>query len=137
MPMMSADQILVSSGIKKLIQISCVFKTHLADPTLLIGTAVDHGGISFQFRVDGNHFTPEWCIDRARRLDGLDGSCLVTTAHRLSNGGQFHEDHVAQFFLSMIRNTNRDDIVFEAYPLMIRRVPEIVWNIHCFCWVNS
>ena len=80
MPMMSADQILVSSGIKKLIQISCVFKTHLEDPTLLIGTAVDHGGISFQFRVDGNHFTPEWCIDRARRLDGLDGSSPLPTA---------------------------------------------------------
>ncbi|MDP7496452.1 MAG: hypothetical protein QGI77_08470, partial [Roseibacillus sp.] len=60
MPMMSTDQILVGSSIKKLIQISCVFKTHLEDPTFLIGTAVDHGGISFHFRVDGNHFTPEW-----------------------------------------------------------------------------
>jgi hypothetical protein len=131
---LSCDELLVVFGAEQTFYIFSVSRLDLDEPTLAIRIAVDEFGVVFKLAVDFEDFPFDGEEEVRYSLYSFDRAEDFFCAEAFAFGCYVYIDNLSELTLSIIRDTDVDDITIEACPLMVLGVPQFLWNVHVLSW---
>src|SRR5918998_3909280 len=125
----AARQLLVGGRVEQVVRNAgrVVGQPDLEHPARLVRAGVDQLGVGVEGIVDGRDGAGDGRVDVRDRLRGLDLAHSRTGRDLLADGGQLHEDDVAELGLGVVGDTDPDHPVPQvAHPLMGFGVTEVL-----------
>lgn len=114
----AADLELVLVGCEQIVQFGGIGELHFEEPPTRIGFGIDQARIVDEGFVDGRDRAAYGGVDIARGFDRFNDSADLTRLERSPDLGEFHEDDIGQFLLSVIGDAEKGGVAFDPDPFM-------------------
>jgi len=121
---------LVGCCIHQFVIVLDVLHLDFENPATAVRVGVDEGWIRFHTGIHFHDGSGEGGIDVTRGLYGFHHGGWISSVHSLANGWKLYEDHIGEFFLSVIGDANGGDVTVQADPFMGGNVADIGWDVH-------
>src|SRR5829696_5864393 len=126
----AVDEPAVALGVEQAVQLGGVLGLEDAQPAVAVGVLVQAFRGVGQVVVDLHHDAPHGGVDVGDGLGRLHLGERRPRFHLGADGGQLHEDHVAQGVLGVVRDPHAHPAVLEPRPLVVLRVPQAFGDVH-------